>query len=59
MTLRKSTVIKSAIVQWRTSKRSCTLVNCMVGESVSCFDPPEVGIVDAADEANAMVKVEG
>ena len=44
------TIRKSLVVQLITSKRSCTLVNCM---SSSCFDSTEVGIVDADDDTDS------
>lgn len=47
---------QSLVVQLITSKRSCTLVNCVVGGSSSCVDPTEFGRVDAdAADGDAAV----
>lgn len=35
------------VAKFNTSKRSCTLVNRTVGESMSCVNPTELGMVEA------------
>ena len=50
------TATKSPVMELMTSKRSCVLVNRMVGGSLSFVDLTEVSMVDAdgtADEADA------